>query len=101
MALAGLGLFYTTDWHVGPHLASGRLVEILPDWTVPDEWNIRDAYLADPNGNKVADFKRHNLHVVGYSEPVDRELTLEELQPHLHSLAAQPAAISSGAPRVP
>ena len=63
------------------------------DWTIPQEWNIRDAYVIAPDGTKVIDFARHNLHVVNYSEPIDREMTLEELQPHLHSLPAQPDAI--------
>jgi len=56
------------------------------DWTVPDEWNINSGKLIDPNGNAVVDFKECNLHVVGYSEAVDRIISLEELQMHLHSL---------------
>ena len=63
------------------------------DWTVPDEWNVREAWLEAPDGTRVADFSKHNLHLVGYSIPVDRRLELEELQPHLHSLPDQPSAI--------
>lgn len=63
------------------------------DWTVPEEWTIRDAYLQGPDGERVVDFRQNNLHVVGYSSPVDRELDLEELQPHLFSIPNQPDAI--------
>ena len=63
------------------------------DWTVPKEWEIRDAYILDPAGHKVVDFKKNNLHVVGYSVPVDRWLSRNELEPHLYSLPEQPDAI--------
>ncbi|HLS55125.1 MAG TPA: DUF4910 domain-containing protein [Zeimonas sp.] len=60
------------------------------DWEIPREWNIRDAWIADPSGRRVVDFRAHNLHVVNYSAPVDRTMSLEELQPHLHSLPERP-----------
>lgn len=63
------------------------------DWTVPLEWNVRDAYVKSPGGQRVIDFRRHNLHLVNYSVPVRRTMTLAELRPHLHSLPHQPDLI--------
>jgi len=60
------------------------------DWTVPGEWNIRDAWIADASGARVVDFRACNLHVVSYSVPVRRRMTLAELRPHLHALPDHP-----------
>ncbi|OLF15799.1 DUF4910 domain-containing protein [Actinophytocola xanthii] len=60
------------------------------DWTVPKEWNIRDAYVADATGRRVIDFRESNLHVVGYSVPVRTTMPLAELREHLHTLPDQP-----------
>ncbi|MFP5350005.1 MAG: DUF4910 domain-containing protein [Gammaproteobacteria bacterium] len=60
------------------------------DWTVPKEWNIRDAYIRDPSGTKVVDFAKSNLHVVSYSQPVCARLPLAQLRARLHTLPEPP-----------
>lgn len=60
------------------------------DWTVPNEWNIRDAWIKDSSGTKVVDFQRSNLHVVSYSLPVSRRMSFQELRPHLFTLPEHP-----------
>ncbi len=60
------------------------------DWTVPKEWNIRNGYVKDPQGKKVIDFQKSNLHVLSYSVPVSTKLSLEELKKHLYTLPDQP-----------
>jgi len=62
------------------------------DWTVPPEWHVRDAYLEGPDGERYADFRETNLAVVNYSEPVDRWLSLDELDSHLYSHPTHPDA---------
>ena len=92
-SITGTGLRETLD----------RIGEIVPiqitevpsgtrvfDWTVPREWNIADAWVADESGQRVIDFRSSNLHVINYSVPVARTLTLEELSPHLHTLPEHP-----------
>ncbi len=60
------------------------------DWTVPREWNIRDAWIADAEGNRIVDFRDCNLHVLGYSTPIRRRLTLDELRAHVFTHPAEP-----------
>jgi aminopeptidase-like protein len=60
------------------------------DWTVPREWNVRDAWVADPAGRRVIDFQASNLHLVGYSVPVRATMGLAELKEHLFTLPDQP-----------
>ncbi|MEU1555223.1 DUF4910 domain-containing protein [Streptomyces scabiei] len=61
------------------------------DWTVPQEWNIRDAYIADASGRRVVDFAASSLHVLGYSVPVSATLPLAELREHLYTLPEHPS----------
>ena len=65
----------------------------LFDWSVPKEWNIRNAWIKDSKGNKILDFKDSNLHVVGYSLPVNKEVNLEELKTIIYTQPEQPDAI--------
>lgn len=60
------------------------------DWTVPLEWNIHDAYVKNLEGRRIIDFRKSNLHVVSYSQPVNRRVSLDELKTHLHSLPDHP-----------
>jgi aminopeptidase-like protein len=60
------------------------------DWTVPREWNIRDAYIKNEKGERIVDFKNSNLHVVNYSTPVNKKLTLTELKKHLFTIPENP-----------
>ncbi len=63
------------------------------DWRIPEEWNINDAWVKDSKGRKVVDFNDSNLHILNYSIPVDREVSLEELKEHLYSIPEQPDLI--------
>jgi len=71
-------------------VATGTAVH---DWTVPKEWNVRDAFVADSSGRRVIDFRESNLHLVNYSVPVRRRMQLNELREHLHTLPDQPDLI--------
>ena len=68
-------------------IASGTSVF---DWTIPREWNIREAYIIDPDGNKIADFSESNLHILNYSVPYQGKMGLEELKKYIHTLPDKP-----------
>ncbi|MCB0550052.1 MAG: DUF4910 domain-containing protein [Phaeodactylibacter sp.] len=63
------------------------------DWAVPREWNIREAWVRGPAGDKIIDFRQHNLHVLNYSVPIHRCIGLSELKAHLFTLPEQPELI--------
>ena len=60
----------------GLELKSLRSGTPVYDWVIPAEYNVRDAYIITPNGKKICEFKKHNLHLLGYSEPVHKKLSL-------------------------
>jgi aminopeptidase-like protein len=92
-SITGEGVRRTLDL-IGMHVALQR--HEVPtgspvfDWTVPREWNITDAWVADSSGHRVIDFERSTLHVVSYSTPVRARMSLEQLRPHLHTLPEHP-----------
>lgn len=63
------------------------------DWTIPDEWNITEAYIENEAGERIIDFAENNLHVVGYSLPMDEWFELDELKKYIHTLPEQPELI--------
>jgi aminopeptidase-like protein len=60
------------------------------DWTVPQEWNIKDAYIKDSSGRRIVDFQKCNLHVLNYSVPIHATMPLSDIRPHLFSIPAHP-----------
>lgn len=80
-------------------ILSNLTIEELPsgkqvfDWTIPDEWNCKEAYIITPDGERICDIDVNNLHLVNYSVPVKKTISLDELQKHLHSLPDMPDAI--------
>jgi len=63
------------------------------DWTVPKEWSVNEAYIITPSGEKICDFSKNNLHLIGYSIPFEGEISLDELKKNLYTLPNQPDAI--------
>jgi aminopeptidase-like protein len=63
------------------------------DWTVPKEWSVKEAYIVTPDGKKICDFSKNNLHLVGYSIPFKGILSFDELKKKLYTLSDQPSAI--------
>src|SRR5262245_12844615 len=72
--------------HVALEITEVPTGEAVLDWTVPKEWTIRDAYIADARGERVVDFRAHNLHVLNYSAPVRAKMALRDLKAHIFTL---------------
>ena len=80
--------------HLGPELPL-EVTEVpsgtrVLDWEIPKEWTLHEAWIADPSGRRIVDFRDSNLHVVGHSTPIKARLPLAELRPRLHSIPAHP-----------
>jgi aminopeptidase-like protein len=95
-SITGNGL--RESMHILNEIIPLELIEIptgteVFDWTIPKEWNIREAYIITPDGRRIADFAQHNLHVVNYSIAVNQEISFDELQKHIHTIPEIPDAI--------
>ncbi|MDC1051142.1 DUF4910 domain-containing protein [bacterium] len=96
-SITGVGVEQTHHWissrvegFVSHTFKSG---EAVFDWVIPNEWNVKEAWIKDSEGNIVVDFNENNLHLLNYSEPVDKILSNEEMDDHLYSLPEMPDAI--------
>jgi aminopeptidase-like protein len=96
-SITGTGVVHTLDYFrkILPNLVVGSVASGYRacDWTVPDEWSVEEAYIESLDGVRIVDFKDNNLHIVGYSVPINAIVDNSELQLHLHSLPDQPSAI--------
>ena len=63
------------------------------DWEIPLEWNVRDAYILTPDGERICDYHKNNLHLLGYSIPIECDLCFKALEPYLYTIKSQPNAI--------
>ncbi len=88
-----LSLNYIQDLVKDLKIKSFKSNEQAFDWTAPDIWNVNEAYIEDESGNRIVDFKDNNLHLVGYSIPVNELISREKLMEHLHSIEKIPHAI--------
>lgn len=67
--------------------------DTVGDWALPDEWEVKEAYIENMRGERIVDFAENQIHLMGYSSPIDKVVTREELEPHLFSKPALPQAI--------
>jgi len=84
--------------HIKNHLPNLEVKSIpsgssVFDWTIPREWSVNESYIVTPHGERICDFSKNNLHLLGYSTPFEGEVSLEELKEHLYTLPDQPNAI--------
>jgi len=92
-SITGDGIRQTLD-RIGKRIAL-HITEVptgtrVFDWIVPKEWNVREAYIKGPDGERVVDFRDHNLHLLNYSKPIRAKMSLTELQSHLFTIPENP-----------
>jgi aminopeptidase-like protein len=97
-SLTGKGVYNTFNYIIENFIPNAKVKSIpsgtqVFDWVVPDEWNIDDGYVVNGAGENIIDFKKSNLHVMSYSEPVDKIISAEELLNHIHTLPKYPNRI--------
>ena len=96
-SITGKGLRQTLNL-ISEHLPEMKIKAVpsgskIFDWIVPKEWHVNEAYIITPNGKKICDVSKNNLHLIGYSTSFSGNLSLKELKKHLHTLPEQPTAI--------
>ena len=96
-SITGEGVRQTLE-RISKHLPTLEIKSIptgtkVFDWTVPQECSVKEAYIITPSGEKICDFSKNNLHLVGYSIPFEGEISFDELKKHLYTLPDQPNAI--------
>lgn len=95
-SLTGEGIKYTLDCiqkEIPINIHSINSEEEVFDWKVPKEWNIKDAYIKNSNGEKIIDFNNHYLHILNYSVPINKKMSLNELKEHIYTLPDLPDLI--------
>ncbi len=96
-SLTGEGVRETLK-KISKHLPKLKIMSVptgteVFDWIVPKEWRVKEAYILTPNGEKICDYSKNNLHLLGYSIPFEGSISFDELKKHLHTLPDQPSAI--------
>jgi len=96
-SLTGSGTFDTLDF-IKKKLPNFKIKKIksgtkIYDWTIPNEWNVKKAYVEDLKGNKLINFNDNNLHLVGYSVPINKIIKFKDLKKKLHTIEKMPSAI--------
>lgn len=97
-SITGKGVEETLDYIISHYIPSAKVETVscgerVFDWTVPDVWDISDGYILNSEGKKIVDYKQSNLHVVSYSQPVNKIVDKDELIQHLHTLPEFPNRI--------